>query len=146
MLFSLKNSSGQPGLIGIEPPPDLDRLTPEILQKALQEHVKGSARKTGFEKALAVRQGVEKVFYGKDSITVRFMWTRPPDGKEASAESQSAAALRAALPAVPNDQKERGPGLLAESDPLLRRSTIKIVELDGIEPTTSCMPCRRSPN
>jgi site-specific DNA recombinase len=119
MLFSMKNSSGLPDQTGIEPLQDLNDLTPEILQNALQQHVKNCARKTGIEKALAVRQGIEKVFYGKDSITVDFVWARPFDGKMASAASESAAAIGAAPhPAVAPAQIERGSDFVMKSDPL----------------------------
>jgi hypothetical protein len=135
MLFSLKNSSQQPGQKGIEPPLDLDRLTPEILQKSLLQHVKSSARKTGIEKALAVRQGVEKVFYGKDRITVRFLWTRPLDGKMASDESDSSAALRAAgVDSSASGQKEK-PDSLSEPGSSCGVATNKLVEQIARPPT-----------
>jgi hypothetical protein len=78
----------------------------------------GFARGVGIEKALSVRQGIEKVFYGKDSITVRFRWSLPPDGKMASDEADSAAAPCAALrPPCPSAQKAKGSDLIAKSDP-----------------------------
>jgi hypothetical protein len=124
-LISVKNSLQQAPQNGIEPQPVLDGLTPEILQNALQEHVKFGARKTGIEKALSVRQGIEKVFYGKDSITVRFRWSRPPVCKFVSEESDSAAALSAAPPALPPAGQKERPDSLSESSP---SSSVRVIQ------------------
>ncbi|MBK8651441.1 MAG: recombinase family protein [Elusimicrobia bacterium] len=128
MLFSLQNPLQQTPETGIEPRPILDGLTPEILQNQLQEHVKFCARKTGIEKALAVRQGIEKVFYSKDSITVRFRLSRPPDVKMDSVQSDSTAALRAAPPAPPSARKTERPDSLTESSPSLLVGMVQNVE------------------
>jgi site-specific DNA recombinase len=127
MLFSVKNQLHQPPENGFEPTEPLEGLTPEILQEALERHVKNCARKTGIEKSLAVRQGIEKVIYGKDNITVRFRWGLSPDGKEATGSPSSASTPGlSAPPAVRPPEKEKRPAPLLGTDPLFQFATDKM--------------------
>jgi hypothetical protein len=127
MLFSVKNQLHQPPENGFEPPQQLENLTPEILQETLQKHVKNCARKTGIEKSLAVRQGIAKVIYGKDNITVRFRWGLSTDGKEATGSSPSVSAPGlSAPPAVCPPENERRPGPLLGTDPHFQFATEKM--------------------
>ena len=146
MLFSLKNAPEQPELTGVEPPHDLDRLTPEMLQNSLQRHIENCARKTGIEKALAVRRGVEKIYYSKDTITVRFKCVSDSDGKPGDS-SLDAAASPCPPPTVcsPARKTER-PVSKLETGPTLKLERLKKVELIGIEPTTSSLRTTRSPS
>jgi len=107
----------QPPENGIEPLQCNSDLTPEILQKALQRHVKTCARKTGIEKSLSVRERIEKVFYGKDRITVRFRWGLPIDGEKGETDVLSPAGRcgsSASAPALPAQKKE--PNLISKLD------------------------------
>ena len=81
-------------------------------ENTLQKHMKNFARKTGIEKTLAVRQGIKGILYSKTRIAVEFIYSRPPDGKSLSDQSDSAAALRAAPAFLPpadffSDQQKR---------------------------------------
>jgi hypothetical protein len=59
LLFTLKNQTLRDSFTGIEPRPSLDGVTPENLQKALNDYVKTCARKAGIENTLPVRQGIQ---------------------------------------------------------------------------------------
>jgi hypothetical protein len=136
MLFSVKNQLHQPPENGFEPPQQLENLTPEILQETLQKHVKNCARKTGIEKSLAVRQGIAKVIYGKDNITVRFRWGLSTDGKEATGSSPSVSAPGlSAPPAVCPPENERRPGPLLGTDPHFQFATEKMWSGSSRPPT-----------
>ena len=83
-----------------------------------REPLLGFARKTGIEKSLSVRKRIEKVFYGKDRITVRFRWGLPVDGEMGETEVLSPAgrcAAVASVPAVPAQKKEPNPGMKLDS-------------------------------
>lgn len=104
----------QPPENGIEPLHKTEGLTPEILQKSLQEHVRNSARKTGMEKTLKVRERIEKVVYGKERVTVRFRWGLAPDGErpEVMASSSVARCTASAFASTaPAQKKESNPEL-----------------------------------
>jgi hypothetical protein len=124
----------------------VEGLTPEILQEALQRHVKNCARKTGIEKSLAVRQGIEKVIYGKDNITVRFRWGLSTDGKEATGSffRFRARPLRPARRSPSRKRKKARPPV--GNGPSFSVRYGKNVELIGIEPTASSLRRTRSPS
>ncbi|MBK7688421.1 MAG: hypothetical protein IPJ35_05345 [Elusimicrobia bacterium] len=76
---------------------------------------------------MAVRQGIEKVIYGKDNITVRFRWGLSPDGKEATELPSSASTPGlSAPPAVRPPEKEKRPAPLLGTDPLFQFATDKL--------------------
>ena len=75
------------------------------------------------------------MFYSKDSITVRFRLSHPPDVKMDSVQSDSAAALRAAPPALPLARKTERPDSLRESSPSLLVGTMRLVEHMDWPPT-----------
>ncbi|MBK8871900.1 MAG: hypothetical protein IPN19_12935 [Elusimicrobia bacterium] len=96
------------------------------------------ARKTGIEKALSVRQGIEKVIYGKDNITVRFRWGLSNDGKEATGSSPSVSAPGlSAPPAVCPFENERRPGPLLGTDPHFQFATKKMWSINSWPPHTA---------
>ena len=145
-MAALKNVLHNPYPKGIEPRPLSDALTPEIAQKSLQAYVKSCARKTGIEKALAVRQGIEKVFYSKEMITVRFRCGAIVDGKSGPNETISSAdgpSLPAAAPTAP---KTKEPASAVETGPSFGLERTQNVELIGIEPTASSLRRTRSPS
>ena len=57
----------------MEPRRRFGDLSPERLQENLKAFIKSCARKTGIEKALWVRRGIETVRYSKKSIGVDFV-------------------------------------------------------------------------
>lgn len=146
LVFALKHQLQQLDLSGIEPHPALDGLTPEILQEALKNHVQNCARKTGIERALAVRQGIEKVFYSKDTITVRFILARPPDGKSLLNQRPTSGVSHTPPAFVPSAQKTEKPASGLETGSSLWLGSEKMVELKGIEPSTSSLRTTRSPS
>ena len=73
LVFSLQNQTGPGPESGFEPLQDCYKITPENLQKNLKAYVKACARKTGIEKALAVRRGLRSIHYSKKSIRVDFV-------------------------------------------------------------------------
>ena len=118
LVFSLKNQNPQVDLRGIEPLQYWTNLNPEILQKALQLHVKNCARKTGISKTLAVRQRIKGILYSPETIRVAFDYGSIPDGQEGLNSLASDSAPQAddsrpgSLPKI-----EKGSDLLAKSDP-----------------------------
>ena len=145
-LFALKNVLHNPEQKGIEPHPLSEGLTPEIAQKSLQAYVKTCARKTGIEKALAVRQGIEKVFYSKEVITVRFRCGAIVDGKTGPNEMIPSAAGPSLPAAAPTAPKTKEPASAVETGPSFGLERTQNVELKGIEPSTSSLRTTRSPS
>ncbi|MGQ0645893.1 MAG: hypothetical protein ACT4O3_10455 [Elusimicrobiota bacterium] len=95
-------------------------MTPENLQKSLQDYVKICARKPGIERTLAVRRHVHQIRYSKKSFCVEFLFTRPPDGKLLQNRPASTAAPRAAAPLCPPARKRKEPGRLERSGSVSR--------------------------
>ena len=131
---------------GIEPQGHFENITAEKLGQGIQKFLNACARKTGIEKALAVRRGVEKIYYSKDTITVRFKCVSDSDGKPGDS-SLDAAASPCPPPTVcsPARKTER-PVSKLETGPTLKLERLKKVELIGIEPTTSSLRTTRSPS
>jgi site-specific DNA recombinase len=145
-VFALKNVLHNPYPKGIEPHPISESLTPEIVQNSLQAYVKACARKTGIEKALAVRHGIEKVFYSRDMITVRFRCSHASDGKEGRSENLPAAERNETPPLSSAALKSERPVSDLESGPSFKLERLQNVELKGIEPSTSSLRTTRSPS
>ncbi len=84
------------------------------------------------ERILAIRRRIEGINYSKKTISVEFIYSRPPDGKALLNEPHSSAALRAAPPALPFARKRKESNLLEklDSDPWL--STFKTGVSNGI--------------
>ena len=75
------------------------------------------ARGVGIEKALAVRQGIEKVFYSKEVITVRFRCGAIVDGKTGPNEMIPSAAGPSLPAAAPTAPKTKEPASAVETGP-----------------------------
>lgn len=85
---------------------------------------------------MAVRQGIEKVIYGKDNITVRFRWGLSSDGKEATGTLSSASAPGPSAPPVSRlSEKNRRPAPLLGTDPLFQFATDKMWSKISRSPT-----------
>ena len=82
LLFSLKNKPNTTPEMGIEPLQEIQGLTPENLQKDLTAYVKACARKTGIEKSLVVRGGIERVHYSQKSSRVDYVYGVGLAGRE----------------------------------------------------------------
>jgi hypothetical protein len=80
---------------GVEPYQLGEGLTMEKLQKSLKNFNGMCARKTGIEKALVVQEGIRKVHYAKDSVSIEFYWERFLDE-----DSPSAAPLKKKTPSI----------------------------------------------
>jgi site-specific DNA recombinase len=145
-MTALKSVLHNPYPKGIEPRPLSDHLTPENAQKSLQAYVKSCARKTGIEKALAVRQGIEKVFYSKEMITVRFRCGASSDDKSGQNEMGPVSSSAVARPRLPSGLKNERPASGVEAGPSLKLERLQMVELIGIEPTASSLRRTRSPS
>ncbi|MBL0351061.1 MAG: recombinase zinc beta ribbon domain-containing protein [Elusimicrobia bacterium] len=81
LVFSLKNQTRGESGEGFEPLQDLQRLTPQNLQKDLTAYIKTCARKTGIEKVYAVRRGIRRIHYSKRSVRVDYAFGSFPGGK-----------------------------------------------------------------
>jgi site-specific DNA recombinase len=97
LVFSLQNQTRPGPKEGFEPTQDCYKITPENLQKSLTAYVKACARKTGIEKALAVRRGLRSIHYSKKSIRVDFVVETPElesdRGQTSGREGDSARAI-----------------------------------------------------
>ena len=100
---------------------------------------RGGARGVGIEKALAVRRGVEKIYYSKDTITVRFKCVSDSDGKPGDS-SLDAAASPCPPPAVfsPAPKTER-PVSKLETGPTLKLERLQNVEHTVRPPTLNLL-------
>jgi site-specific DNA recombinase len=125
LVFSMKNKTLRPGANYVEPPAHFEAFTPEKLEKSLKAFMKGSARKTGIEKALFVRQGIEQVHYSKKTIRLDFVvdWktsdssvddSRMERGPSAPVLDSDASVPTAALPPAP---KSKEPNRLSRLGP-----------------------------
>ncbi len=104
------------------------------------------ARGGGIEKALAVRQGIEKVFYSKEMISVRFRCGATVVGNVAPSEPFSSAESSVTTASNSPVQKSERPAPEMESSPSLKLERMQMVELIGIEPTASSLRRTRSPS
>ncbi|MBK8125812.1 MAG: hypothetical protein IPK56_03745 [Elusimicrobia bacterium] len=75
---------------------------------------------------MAVRQGIEKVIYGKDNITVRFRWGLSPTEKRRRDRLLPPIPGRSAPPAVRPPEKEKRPAPVLGTDPLFQFATDKM--------------------
>ena len=91
--------------------------------------------KTGIEKALAVRHGIEKVFYSRDMITVRFRCSRASDGKDGRSENLPAAERNETPPLSSSALKSERPVSDLESGPSLKLERMQKVEHIAWPPT-----------
>jgi site-specific DNA recombinase len=73
LLYSLQNKPSSPTEMGIEPLQEIRDLTPETVQKDLTAYVQACARKTGIEKVVVVRRGIERIHYSKKSLRVDYV-------------------------------------------------------------------------
>ena len=67
---------------------------------------------------MSVRERIEKVFYGKDRITVRFRWGLPIDGELGESDVLSSAVrcvVSASVLPVPAQKKEPNLGMKLDS-------------------------------
>ena len=129
LVFSLQNQTGPGPESGFEPLQDCYKITPENLQKNLKAYVKACARKTGIEKALAVRRGLRSIHYSKKSIRVDFVLenreSESDGGRTSGGDGDSAPALDG-----------KSPMEWTSSTPALRAA-------DGGNSTGSGVGCRR---
>ena len=99
---------------GIEPQGHFENITAEKLGQGIQKFLNACARKTGIEKALALRRGIKRIHYSKTSVIVEFVCDPAFDGKTVSDSVSSAPALRVAptdSPLRTPETKEPTPGL-----------------------------------
>ena len=99
---------------GIEPQGHFENITAEKLGQGIQKFLNACARKTGIEKALALRRGIKRIHYSKTSVIVEFVCDPAFDGKLEPHSLSSAPALRVALTDSPlrtPQTKEPTPGL-----------------------------------
>jgi hypothetical protein len=76
---------------------------------------------------LSVRQRIEKVYYGKESITARFRLSLPPDGESPLKEvpSSPGSAVSPVFPRPPAENS-KGSNLIERSDPFNEFETNKM--------------------
>ena len=142
-VFALQNKTRHHEVTGIEPEGKYADLTAENLQKSLQNFLKACARKTGIEKTLAVRRGIEKIRYSKKTITIDFDYQFSLDGNCPNPVGSAASALRAvAAVSVQGSDNQKGPDDVESSSPIPRFDTGKLVEVAGIEPASESVSTR----
>ena len=116
LVFTRQNQTRNEGSSGFEPHPSDPHLNPENLKTDIKEFLTMCARRTGMERILAIRRRIEGISYSKKTISVEFIYSRPPDGKSVINESNSSAALRAAPPALPAAPKRKESNLKEKLD------------------------------
>ena len=79
-------------------------------------------------------------------ITVRFRCGVSSDDKSGQNESVSVPPSAVARPRLPSGVKNEGPAPERETDPSLKLERMQMVELKGIEPSTSSLRTTRSPS
>lgn len=98
-------------------------------------HLAGCARGVGLEKALAVRQGIERVYYAKDMITVRVRCGSFSDGKDSPNETNISADSKSTPPPSVMAHKSEGPAPELGTDPSLKLERMQMVEKIERPPT-----------
>jgi hypothetical protein len=77
---------------------------------------------------LAVRQGIEKVFYSKEMITVRFRCGASSDDKSGQNEMGPVSSSAVARPRLPSGLKNERPASGVEAGPSLKLERLQMVE------------------
>ena len=85
---------------------------------------------------MSVRQRIEKVYYGKESITARFRLSLPPDGESPLKEvpSSPGSAVSPVFPRPPAENS-KGSNLIERSDPFNEFETNKMWSGSSRPPT-----------